>query len=196
MEHRFRARLEQEFNARRDKNPRYSLRAFAAFLATDHSTLSQILRGQRRPPARQVRSWARKLGLDAEEAVAYIAAEHLTDESSFRRENQLRHWTAEALGVVMDRIHWNILRLCGTPGFRPDTRWIAEQTGTTVDQVNVAISRLLRLQLLEMNTTGAWTDLTPAAAKSEREFRKLALTRIREKAAEQDVKLPPARKRI
>lgn len=43
----FRARLRQEFESRRRKNPRYSLRALAMFLNTDHSTLAQILRGAR-----------------------------------------------------------------------------------------------------------------------------------------------------
>jgi hypothetical protein len=45
---RFRDRLEAEFQARRAKNARYSLRAFARFLHGEHSTLSQILRGSRR----------------------------------------------------------------------------------------------------------------------------------------------------
>ncbi|HEY6305853.1 MAG TPA: hypothetical protein VI488_05250 [Candidatus Angelobacter sp.] len=50
----FRQRLEQEFKVRREKNARYSLRAFAAPLGTDHSTLSQILRAGRRVPGRQL----------------------------------------------------------------------------------------------------------------------------------------------
>src|SRR5271168_1005637 len=44
----FRAKLAEQFEARRERNPRYSLRAFAAFLGADHSTLSRILRGARR----------------------------------------------------------------------------------------------------------------------------------------------------
>jgi hypothetical protein len=36
-----------EFARRRKNNPQYSLRAFAAALKTDHSTLSQIIRGRR-----------------------------------------------------------------------------------------------------------------------------------------------------
>ena len=183
MQQRFTARLEHEFKERCKANPRYSLRAFAAFLGTDHSTLSQIIRGKRRTPGRRMRSWARKLGLDPEEAVAYIAAEHLSDDRSVRRESQLRHWSAEALGVVMDRIHWDILRLCGQPDFRPDSRWIAERAGSTVDQVNVALARLLRLGLIELTSTSRWTGLTPSTVKTERDFRKLALARIREKAA-------------
>jgi hypothetical protein len=54
--------------------------------------------------------------------------------------------------------------------------------------VNVALSRLLRLGLLEAVSTREWKDLTGAA--TERSFRKLALQRVREKAAENQVRLP------
>ena len=87
----FRAKLAEQFEARRERNPRYSLRAFAAFLGADHSTLSQILRGARRTPAGQLRSWGKKLGLGAEETAAYIAAERLPELSASEREVQVRH---------------------------------------------------------------------------------------------------------
>ncbi len=180
----FREKLESEFAARRAKNPRHSLRAFAAFLGADHSTLAQILRGSRRAPAAQIRAWSRKLGLSQEEAAVYIAAEHVPDDATAQRQHQLRHWTAEALGVVTERAHWEIVRLSRSDGFQPDCRWIAQQTQLTVDQVNVALSRLLRLRLLEIGAAGKWKDLTGIPALTERQFRKLALARIRQMAKE------------
>jgi hypothetical protein len=185
----FRRRLEAEFRARRAKNPRYSLRAFAAFLGADHSSLSQILRSLRRIPARQIRSWGRKLGLLPEETAAYIAAEHVPDEPVSQRQEQLRHWTAEAMAVVTGDLHRQMLCLTQTRGFRPDCRWIAGQTGATVDQVNVALSRLLRLRLLEITSTGAWKDLTGLKDLDRELFVRLALTRVREKAAEDGIEL-------
>lgn len=180
----FREKLESEFAARQAKNPRYSLRAFAAFLGTDHSTLAQILRGSRHAPAAQIRVWARKLGLTQEEAAVFIAVEHVPDDATARRQHQLRHWTAEALGIVTERAHWEIVRLSRTETFQADCRWIAQQTDLTVDQVNVALSRLLRLRLLEIGATRKWTDLTGVPALTERQFRKLALARVRQMAKE------------
>jgi hypothetical protein len=180
----FRERLEQEFAARRKKNPRHSLRAFAAFLGTDHSTLSQILRGNRRTPAARIRAWSRKLGLSPEEAAVYIAAQHLPDAATAQRQEQLRHWTAEAIGIVTGNAHWEIVRLSRTAGFRADCRWIAGQAGLTVDQVNLALSCLLRLGLIEIGPDGKWQDLTGLSSLSERQFRKLALETIRRKAKE------------
>ena len=177
----FRDKLEQEFEGRRSRNPRYSLRAFAAFLETDHSTLSQILRGSRRVPGRRIRAWGSKLGLSPEETTVYIAAEHVPDSAAARRQTQLRHWTAEALSIVTEPVHWEIVRLSRTPEFRADCRWIARQAGVDVDQVNLALSRLLRLGLLEAREHGAWKDTTGLRSLTERDFRRLALARVREK---------------
>jgi transcriptional regulator with XRE-family HTH domain len=185
----FVARLQEEWETRRKKNPRYSLRAFASFLGTDHSTLSQILRGARRIPVARLRSWARKLGIDAAQAAVYVAAEHAPDARTVERQNQLRHWTAEALAVANEPAHWHIVRLSRTPEFRPDCRWIADQIGGSVDAVNMALSRLLRLRLLQVIASGEWKDLTGLRKLTEREFRKLALARVRQKAAEARLKL-------
>jgi transcriptional regulator with XRE-family HTH domain len=72
-------RLQCEFRMRREKNSHYSLRAFAAFLGTDHSTLSQIRKGSRRVPLMHIRAWGRKLGFAGEEVSVYVAAEHIPD---------------------------------------------------------------------------------------------------------------------
>jgi uncharacterized protein (TIGR02147 family) len=185
----FRDRLEQEFDARREKNSRYSLRAFATFLGADHSTLSQILKGSRRVPASSIRSWARKLGMSREEAAVYVAAEHVPDAATAARQAQLLHWTAEGKSIVTEPAHWEIVRLSGMKTFRADCRWIAKQIGAGVDDVNMAFSRLLRLGLLEVRSAGTWREMTGLKSPTEREFRKLALARVREKAAEAHVKL-------
>ena len=189
VEHRFRDRLQDEFDTRRKANERYSLRAFAAFLGTDHSTLSQILRKQRAVPLSQIRKFAKKLKLDAEITSAYVAAEHLPDPQTAARESLLRHWTAEASAIIMQPVHWAIFRLSREKEFRNDSRWIAEQTNSTVDQVNIAFSRLLRLELLRTDPRGRWIS-GAKNIKSEREFQKTALVRVRQKAAEYKVKLP------
>jgi transcriptional regulator with XRE-family HTH domain len=190
---RFRERLQQELSARRAKNARYSLRAFAVFLGDDHSTLSQVLRGTRKPTTRQIRAWSRRLGLEQEEAAAYIAAEHLPGEAATRRENQLRHWAAEAMAVATQPVHWQIVRLSRSVHFSPDCRRIARQAGVTVDDVNIALQRLLRLRLLATTSKGKWVDRTSPRARSEAEFRRQAMAQVRKLAAEDRVRLPPAR---
>src|SRR5437660_12919704 len=99
----FTERLSEEFAARKLHNQRYSLRAFAAFLGADHSTLSQVLRGTRRATVAQLRAWSRKLAITPPEIAVYLAAEQVPDDATAGRQAMLRHWTAEAMAVVRDR---------------------------------------------------------------------------------------------
>jgi transcriptional regulator with XRE-family HTH domain len=170
----FRERLNFEFGKRKQDCPNYSLRAFANLLGMDHSTLSQILRGYRRATVSQIRAAGKILGLSPEEITVYLAAEHVPDAGTAARQDQLRQWT----------VHWEILRLCREPGFRADCRWIAGKAEVTVDAVNIALTRLLRLRLID----GSWKDLTGAKARTASAFRKLALSRVQEKAAEDSIR--------
>jgi len=124
-----------------------------------------------------------------EEIAVYVATEHVPDEPTTKRQEQLRHWTAEGLALATNEIHWKMLCLVRSHRFRPDCRWIAKETASTVDQVNLALSRLLRLRLLEITRSGQWKDLTGGPLLEPEEFRRLALVRIRERAAEDGVKL-------
>ena len=175
----FRERLEREFALRRQTNPRYSLRAFASFLECDHSTLSQILREKRQISTRQLRSWGKKLGMAAEEVAIYVAALHVPDVSITDRQHQLLYWTSEALAIISDRSHWQMLNLLASSQFEPNSRWIAKQIGTSVDRVNVALVRLLRLRLLKLEASGKWKDL---AGRSEHPGPARCQGRVREAA--------------
>jgi len=193
MQARFRDRLQRELEHRREKNPRYSLRAFATLLEADHSTLSQILRDQRRIPVGRLRLWGRKLGLDVEEIAAYVAAEHLPDPATVARNNQIRHWTAEAMAVLTEPCHWQLFHASTLPEFQSDSRWIARQIGVTIDEVNVAFTRLLRLGLMTTDAQRRWKSV--GAITTGRAFRREALARVRRQAAELRVELPPPLRR-
>jgi hypothetical protein len=54
----------------------------------------------------------------------------------------------------------------------------------SVDEVNIAFSRLLRLRLIAANGQNSWTDLTGIPQLTEREFLAMALARVRERAVE------------
>jgi hypothetical protein len=115
-------RLATELAARRTRNPRYSLRAFARDLRLNHATLSQMLRGERRITSRSARLLGKRLRLDTH-AVSRECA-HLED--------------AKVLAAVRRK------------DFRASSRFIATRTGLPVDVVNAALFRLLRAGLLSM----------------------------------------------
>ena len=176
--------LTAEFATRKRANPLYSLRAFAAALGADHSTLSQVMKGVRRATVQMIRRAGNELGLTAEEITVLLVAEHAPDPETRKRQSQLTHWAAEGMAVLHAPVHFEIVRLSREPRFRNDCRWLARQTEVGVDDVNLALTRLLRLELID----GRWRDSTGLAQLTERGFRKLALDRIRQKAAEDGVK--------
>jgi transcriptional regulator with XRE-family HTH domain len=118
----FREVLQHAFQSRQARNPRYSLRSFARFLALDHSSLSQILRGRRRLTTRTIRDLGTRLGLPYPEIELLCAEEN-------------------------DRA---LLAAVRHPAFRADARWIATLLGIPTDAVNVALQRLVRTGTLVM----------------------------------------------
>jgi len=174
----FRERLMQELEARRAVNRRYSLRAFAAMLGVDHATLSQILRSKRSVPLERIVPWARQLKVPPEEAAVYAAVGRVMEEQAWAREEQLRHWAAETLALLTQPVHRDILLLVRSPAFRADSRWLAEKIGVGVDDVNIALSRLLRLGLLEVKSANEWVERTGLREITARSFRRYVTERI------------------
>jgi transcriptional regulator with XRE-family HTH domain len=174
----FRTRLREKLSRRRRVNRRYSVRAFGAFLGVDHSTLSQVLRGIRPVPNTCLRQWARRLELGEEEIEFYAAAARGEDFESLARRVRHMQWLAEAGALMTNSAHWRLLQLLRAPDWRPDMRWAAQRLGVDVDQVNEALSRLLRLGLLKIDGDG-WRDQSGLAAPDAANVVDVGLARLR-----------------
>jgi uncharacterized protein (TIGR02147 family) len=164
--------LRERLRAAMRRNPRFSLRSFAKQLGIDHSTLSQVLRGRRRLSARALQAVGKRLGLSEEAVRAY-------NQGSRKRPNpknlpeDIRNFqfdldTFQLLSVWH---HYAILELLQIQGFKTDSRWIADALGIAVEDVNIALQRLLRLGLLEMSGRDRWIDKSGDA-----EFQSTTLT--------------------
>ena len=153
---RFRQLLQEELATRCARNPRYSLRAFARYLRLDHSTLSQLLRGRRRFTARTVERIGARLSLAPAVITQFVELERTPPESWAARE--LRQLSRDASLSLAEWHHPAILELTRLASFRADVRWIARVLGLPVDEVNIAITRLARLGLLDMQSPATWVD--------------------------------------
>jgi len=145
-------------------NEKYSLRAFARDLKIHHGTLSQILRSRRVLTPGMVKRLAPRLGLDATSTVRYALAaanNAYTEPAALRLARSI---TADTWAALSEWPHLAILELTRLPEFRADSRFIARVLGISVDEVNLALQRLLRLGLLEMRDSGSWRDLTSATS--------------------------------
>jgi uncharacterized protein (TIGR02147 family) len=180
----FRLFLQSELGRRCARNSKYSLRAFARFLATDHATLSQLMRGKRRLTARTIGRLGARLGLEKLEIDDYVAHEARVGTTSepiaaLREVRQLAHDTA---ALISDWHHYALLELTHICGFQPDTRWIARVLGMTADEVNVALTRLIRLGLLEMTAHDQWIDKSGHCAAELALFTQVSIERLCEQA--------------
>ena len=124
-----RTHIRAELEERRRRNPRYSLRGFALSLGTHHSTLSRIFDQKRRLTPRSIHRFGERLGLSPRQINDACLAENCA----------------------------SILRVVGGRRFRADSRWIAMMTGIPIDEVNIALHRLLYERRLTMKSRAAWT---------------------------------------
>ncbi len=158
----FREYLQAELAKRCADNRRYSLRAFAKALRIDHSTLSQILRGKRRLSCGTIRTLSHAIGLSEETTRQFVVYdERVGDESSSDR--HVQQLQAEAVEIISHWYHFAILELTKLESFRPESRWIARVLDITVDEVNMAVTRLLHLGLLQMVDQRMWQDTSQNA---------------------------------
>lgn len=154
----FKAYLQSQLARRCSTNSQYSLRSFAMQLEIDHSTLSQLLRGKRRLTERMIRRLSGRLSLSAAAIDAFVGFENLQEPDPPAGIRETQQLLRDTLSLISNPHHLNILELVHLEEFRPDARWIARLLDITTDEVNIALSRLIRLGLLEMSTPTRWTD--------------------------------------
>ena len=153
----FRDHLKKEFIKRCQKNPKYSLRAFAKQLNISHATLSHVLRGKRPLTAHTILYLAQGLELKPRE----LAQFHIPRERTSHKTIEKLKFTPieiDTFEVVSDWYHDAILELTKVKQFRGDPRWIAKVLGVSTKQVRTAVKRLQRLNLLKINSAGTWVD--------------------------------------
>lgn len=132
---------------RREKNSKYSLRAFARDLGISPGRVSEMLHGRRLP--------GRDLMIRIAEALDMSEAEK---EDLFRivRRQKLVHresagarrLAADEYALVADLDCYSLLMLMGTEGFSSDIRWMAGRLGVTTTRIQSILEKLERLQLI------------------------------------------------
>lgn len=166
----YQERLKLELSHRVERNPRYSLRAYASSLGIAPSALSQILNGKRSISTKVLGRVFQSLEFTAAERRNFIESilKEKEDLGLERVSPQLKKQLAviesepptrdlhdvslEQYRIISDWYHYAILELSTTRKFKPDVRWIAQQLGISETETKLAIDRLLKLDLLEEGT--------------------------------------------
>lgn len=175
--------LQEEFNRRRERNPAFSLRAFAQLLEIPPGRLSEILNQKRPMTVALVSRLAERLALDPRQRRQLL--ERLTLERQAMRPGRntvsaqkdlvpgvdrpsgagdgqsssphdFEQLSLDQFRVVADWYHFAILSLMEVADFQPRISWIAKRLGISTIQATSAIERLDRLGLIQRSDKN-WT---------------------------------------
>lgn len=200
----YKAWLQQEFVRRCRMNPNYSIRAFANFLKTDSSSLTQILRGTRNASVKMIERFADLLEASPEIRLVIVADAKKKQRRKFALPPQSEpesylQLQEDIFNMMADWYHYAILELSKIPGFDPSPRWIAVKLGLSTTEARIAIERLQRLSLLvkENGKLKASTDLvTNAGGLPTSEAMRSLQRQVLQKALRSIEETPPERKDI
>ena len=193
--------LKKELSERCERNPRYSVRAFARALGVDVGALSRLLAGKQVPSYKLAQKLMAALALNPEEAESFIASVAETQRSrNLQRLSPLlrRHQgtgsssarpvdlSIDLYRVISDWYHFAILELTFVEGFESNPRWIAKELGISAAEASLAIERLMKFGLLseqdgklvkteEQLSTVDKHLTTPALRKNQKQFLEKAI---------------------
>jgi uncharacterized protein (TIGR02147 family) len=218
----FRLWLQWQFAQRCKRNSRYSLRAFAHLLKMDASSVSQIFSGKRYASSKVISGICTVLGASPLQQESFVKKAKSKFKKSKgpdgRQERPYNLLTEDAFAVVSDWYHFAILELFNVEGFDQRPSWCARTLGISTTEAQIAIERLVRLELLLfeggklIRTNKLFTNFSPGMTSCshknlQRQILQMAINAIDDvDASEKDItamtmaidiqKLPEAKKRI
>jgi uncharacterized protein (TIGR02147 family) len=161
LEQDYRLILKDEFAIRCKEAARYSMRSFAKDINLSPSRLSEIFSGQHGLSRASAIKVAKGLGYSEEEQTYFcdlVESRHGRSEArraeakqrlqSTRQDSQLQQRKIDTFKILSDWYHMAIIELVKLDGFESDKTWIANKLELSVPEVEMAIERLVRLDLL------------------------------------------------
>jgi uncharacterized protein (TIGR02147 family) len=165
--------LKTEFAARSQRNPSYSIRAFAKYLGISHTGLSLIMSGKRPLSQKASVQIAERLNLDPSRAK--ILRGPVTGTKAVRKkETGHKLIDLETFAFISDWLHYAILSLIDIDPRNLDSKFCAKRLGVSEAYAKITIERLKKLGMIQeddgvFSATGKPiridNHLTTAAAK-------------------------------
>lgn len=150
----FRIFLREELEKRIERNPKFSLRAFARMLNVEPSSLSQILNAKRKLTDSMCLRLGKMLDLSPHEFNSLMDRK-LDDKN--RRASTYDSLSPEHFNVIADWYHYAILELTHLDGFIPTAQFVAKVLKISIPQVQSAVERLCRLGYMRIKNE-QWID--------------------------------------
>ena len=141
-------RLKNELEIRKKRNPNFSLRAFARWLAVSPGQLSQMLSGKRSITPKILDKIGQRLDFSPIEKSQLEASLNPNQVQNPDTASSTFKMLDDQFTAISDWYHFAILSLSKIQGSNPDPRWISRALGIQVNEASEAIQRLERMGLL------------------------------------------------
>jgi uncharacterized protein (TIGR02147 family) len=165
----FQSKLREQLHLFQQKNPSYSLRAFAKKLNLSPSALSEILNGKRKVSLKMAVAIYERLGanpIDMNELTKSFTKNIKRDselealEADESEKLNFLELSADQFNIIEKWHHFAILSLIETKDFKPNVEWMAKRINITATEVKLALERLERLGLVKCNERKTKISLT------------------------------------
>jgi uncharacterized protein (TIGR02147 family) len=165
----YRTFLKNALHEKSKEREGYSLRAFAEKLHISNSYLSEVLNSKKAFSVDLAFKVALKLDLTDLETQYFCLLVQIDQEKdpSFREEFQKRlndlnpkrkshDLSVDLFKTISEWYHLPILELTYLPGFKGTPEYVAKKLGISKPEAELALKRLLRLELIEKDAKGKW----------------------------------------
>lgn len=163
----YRSYLRQVMVEKSKRNPRFSLRAMAQFLEIAPSYLSSVLSGKKNFSFETATNVAKKLNLSKNESGYFsllvqkdLAKNFETKEFLLEQvraanpKQEINDLSLEHFKIISDSVHFAILVATTLNKFKPTARNLSVALGYNQAEIELAIERLIRLEMLERDLEG------------------------------------------
>ena len=189
--------LKLEFSKRVNDNPSYSVRAFARYLDIHPGTLSGYLNGNRSISLKTANHIFDKFNVSPLQRAEVLKKTKVHNEKASLKNAYVDRLMIEqqTFEAISQWYHYGILQLIRTEEYleNPDhshPRWISKKLQVPINQVKLAIDRLLQLNLITLQENGFFkrteeaisvkdkSVTTPALKNLQKDIRRRAISSI------------------
>lgn len=166
-------RIQEELDKRKLINSSYSLRALARDLNINHSLLSRIIASKIQMTPKIFERISGPLKLTEEEVSRYkkeISERKKTQSKERVVVSNFRSLKIEEFKIIQDWYNFAILELVNLEDFEPTGEWISNKLSIDRDEAQMALDRLISLDLLQKNNKGRYIKVTSHVSVMTPEF--------------------------
>ena len=141
--------LSQQLDLKKAKNPSYSLRAYAQWLGISPSHLSQVMSGIRPMTNKISLKIVEKFNFSPAEKIEFFEAVHLSViENHIKKDDEFFLIREDEFKLIADWHHFAILGCFDLKDASAKHEWFAKKLGLDLKTIDLAIERLLRLDII------------------------------------------------